>query len=1017
MKQLKNKFLSCLVLAASLACAPAFAGNAYLRVFVAEAPLSGASVLLNGVDQATTDERGSAQLPLEPGASVVTIAYDRLDDDVALPIEFEAAADEDVEISVTLFEAGAVPRIAVRKFQLGESGESGFITGQVLDVSGQPLSGAVVSLEDTDYSATTNANGVYTLQVPRGLYSIDVNAPNFREASAQDIRVMADLGVTARFRLLSSSSVATNQQVEEVFVLGVFNPQEDSASVERFATSITNAIDVEQLERFGDADVAAALNRVVGVAVTDSKYATVRGLDGRYISSTLNGLLMPSTDPQRRDVQLDLFPTDILGGIEIQKSYTPDQLATTTGGSIKILTKGLPDERVMKVSGSLGFNADFTGDEILNYNSSNEDWAGFDSGLRKLPGGVLEATDGGRSLTVCDPAIDPVRCTSALDAARLGVQFEDDYNVGDKDALPDGSVSAVLADRLDAGDNEWGYYLAATYDHSTSDRGTAELDNPLETSGTYMRARETTDLNGYLAVGYEFGSADEIYSKTTVLRSSDDTTRVESGVDGAEENQVDSTILEWVERQFVSQAFTGHHELDFDEGVHAVDWRLAYSRTNRDEPDRRQYSYFNGNLSTSALERRWSELEEDSIDVAVDYALTWDWGSISSTEFKTGVLWSDKEREVDQYRFGIRLGDRRDITLGIDENLEEILSYQNFALDRVRLAANTTATDSYDSEEEVQALYFTTNTELGEDWTALAGVRYEEFSQSLSYPNDDNAASELEYDDLYPALGLTWRPTEEWQLRLSFSQTVSYPGLIERSEAQSFDPDTDDRIFGNPDLEVSTIDNVDLRAEYYFSDSESISIALFAKEIDSPVERAIPDASGSAARGTTFVNQDSADLIGVEIDANKILVDEDDYTFFIGGNVSYIDSEVSLSEDSIRFEGAAADGRQLQGQSEWLANVQFGFDHYPTEQKLTLLVNYFDDRIYRISRGANTGPEFEVARVLVDLTYEKLISDAITLKASIKNILNEDVEFSQNSRVIESYQTGTSFGVGVSYRF
>lgn len=1009
-----NKYLTTLGMTLCLTSAPALASDAFLRVFFDDAPLSGVKVLLDGVEQGVTDTRGGVTVAIDGGDSVITL----VDDGVELPIEFNAQDDEDVEISVTIPTGeSAVPAVDIRKFGPGDAGDAGFITGQVLDSSGQPLSGAVVSLAGSPYSSTTNDNGIYSLSVPRGLYTVDVAAESFRPASVANVRVMSGLGVTARFRLLSASAApVAGGQVEEVFVLGVFNPQEDAASVERFATSITNAIDVEQLERFGDADVAAALNRVVGVAVTDSKYATVRGLDGRYISSTLNGLLMPSTDPLRRDVQLDLFPTDILGGIEIQKSYTPDQLATTTGGSIKILTKGLPDERVRKVSGSLGFNTDFTGDDVLNYRSSNDDWLGFDSNLRELPDGILEATNGGRSLTICERSVADI-CTPPLEAARLGVQFQDDYNVGDKIALPDGSASAVVADRLEAGDNEWGYYFAATYDRSTGDRGTAELDNPLETTGSYMRTRETTDLNGYLAVGYEFGQADEIYSKTTILRSTDDTTRVESGVDGAEENRVDSTILEWVERQFLSQAFTGHHEREFDEGLHAIDWRLAYSRTERDEPDRRQYSYFNGNLSTSAFERRWSDLEEDSIDVGLDYGLTWDWGSVSSTEFKVGVLWSDKERQVDQYRFGIRLGDRRDITFGIDEDLEEILSYQNFAVDRIRLAANTTNTDSYESEEEIQAAYITTNTELGESWTLLAGARYEEFTQNLEYPNDDLAASELEYDDWYPALALTWRPAEEWQVRFGYSQTVSYPGLIERSEAQSFDPDTDDQIFGNPDLQVSTINNYDARIEYYFSDSESISIAVFAKEIDTPIERALPDASGSAARGITFRNQASADLLGVEIDANKILIDEDDYTFFVGGNIAYIDSEVDLSDDSIRLEGADADGRQLQGQSEWLANVQFGYDHFPSEQKVTLLVNYFDDRIFRIARGANTGPEIEDARVVVDLTYEKMFSEELTLSASIKNILNEDIEFSQNGRTIESYQTGTSIGVGVSYRF
>lgn len=993
----------------------AMAAEAFVSVFLDEAPLRGVTVILDGTALDKTDDRGSTSATLQAGDHVLRL----LDDGVDFPVEFSSSAQQDVEISVTFTAAeNDQPVLRVRKFIAGDTSGSGFITGQVVDAVGTPLPGAIVRAVGTNYRTITDGSGIYQLDIPRGLYDLEVSSTSYDDVVVSNIRVLADLGVTARIIMQADEGIAAGGALEEVFVLGVFNPQEDAASIERYATSITNAVDAAQLERFGDADVASALNRVVGVAVTDSKYATVRGLDGRYISSTLNGLLMPSTDPQRRDVQLDLFPTDILEGIEIQKSYTPDQLATTTGGSIKIITRSIPDERIRKVSSSLGFNSDFTGDDIVGYRNSNDDWAGFDSGLRELPSGVLAATDGGRSLTICDPEIDPERCTSPLDAARLGVLFQDDYNVDTHKALPDGSIAGVMADRLPAGDNDWGYYLAASYDRSTSDRGSAELTNPLQNTGSYMRSRISVDLNGYLALGYEYGEAGTVSSKTTVLRSSDDTTRVESGVDSSEGNQVDRTILEWVERQFVSQSFTGHDEIAFDSGVHAFDWRAAYSRTTRDEPDRRQYTYLNGNLSTSAFERRWSELDEDSIDLGFDYTLDWDWTSTSSSEFKAGVLWSDKDRQVDQYRFGIRLGDRDDITFGLDQDLEEdILSYANFALDRVRLAANTAATDSYESQEEVQAFFLSANTELGEQWTLLVGARYEDFTQGLSYPNDDTATSKLTHDDWYPAINVAWRPLEEWQLRLGYSQTVSYPGLVERSEAQSFDPDTDDSIFGNSDLQVSTIDNVDLRAEYYFSDTESISVALFSKEIDKPVERAIPDGSGSAARGTTFVNQDKADLLGIEIDANVDLLDLDDYLLTLSGNASYIDSEVELSDDSLRLEGATANGRALQGQSEWLGNIQLAFDHYPTEQKFTLLLNYFDDRIFRISRGASTGPELEVERMVIDLVYEKMFSEDLTVKASVKNLLNEAVEYAQNGTTIESYDTGTRFSVGVSYRF
>lgn len=897
-----------------------------------------------------------------------------------------------------------------------------------------PLSGAAVFLNERNLG-TTDSQGGAEAALDAGEHVLTVENDGtrfpveFRSAAQEDVEIeitfTADTGdepqVSIRkFGVDGVPAIAVpTLPIEEVFVMGVFNPQENAASVERYAVSITNAIDTAQLERFGDSDIGSALNRVAGVAIVDRKYATVRGLDGRYISSTLNGLLMPSTDTQRREVELDLFPTVIVSGIEIQKSYTADQLATTTGGAIEIETKGIPDERILQVSGSLGYNPGATGSDILSYASSNDDWAGFDSGLRKLPGGVLGATDDGRSLTICDPAIDPVRCTSPAQAAQLGVGFQDDYRVGDKTGLPNMEVSAAYGDRLPAGENEWGYYLAADLDRTTVDRGDAELSNPLGIEGNYQRSQETTAITAYGAVGYEYGAANEVMSKTLYLHNTDDITRVDDGIEQLEDNQIDRYLLDWIERQFISQSFTGHNEFDFDHGIHQLDWRGAYSETERDEPDRRTYTYFNDTFSTSAFERRWSKLKETSKDLGADYSIDLDWGSNSATQIKFGAMWSDKDRTFDQYRFGVGITEfGSDLDLNIDQSLEkEILTYNNFAIGKVELRANTTDTDSYDSQEEIKAGYLTTNTDFGESWTLLVGARFEKFNQKLQYPNEPRANNELDYDDWYPAINLTWRPTDEIQIRAGYSETVSYPGIIERSEAQTFDPETDDPIFGNPDLQVSTIDNSDLRAEYYFSDSESVSLALFYKSIDQPVERAIPDASGSAATGITFVNQESAELFGVEIDGTKNVVDTDDYLVFVGGNVTYIDSKVDLSNDSLRLEGASADGRQLQGQSEWLGNLQIGVDHYPTEQEFTLLVNYFDKRIFRIARGQNTGPEYEEGRVIVDFTYEKTWNEHLVLEGSIKNLLNAKFELAQNDNTIESFNIGRFFKAGITYKF
>ena len=998
---------------------PSWAAEVFLHVFFEEAPLQNVEVSMGGNSLGQTDGRGALFFGVGVGAHTVDLSFQ---ENVIAQVRFQVsdANNEEVEVEVDYSRDGSEPGVAVRTFAVGESGgESGILSGTVMDAAGDPVSDAV--LTSNGETTTSAADGTFGFELPRGVRNVTIEADGFAAAFLDDIRIFANVGVTAEVsmspRRTADLGIAP-PQLEEVFVLGTFNPTETAVGTERFATSITDALDLEQLARFGDSDVAAALVRIVGVSVAEDKYATVRGLDGRYISATLNGLLMPSTDPLRRDVQLDLFPANILGGLEIQKSFSADLLASTTGGSVKINTLGLPDERIHKVGLSAGYNFDFTGDDIVSYRNSESDKYGWDNGLRDLPGDVVRATDGARRLTVCDPNLDPA-CTSPIDAARLAVKFQDDYNLDDTQANPDFGASWAFGDRYALESGDIGFYVAANYSSSTKDRGEAELNDTLDVFGTYMRSTESTASSAYLVAGYEFRDADEILSKTIVLHNSDDTVRFEDGVDAAEGNNQTRTIFEWVERDFFSQQFSGLHDVYLLDDAHTLEWRVAYSKTQRDEPDRRQYQYINDQLSLSSFERRWSDLEEESNDAVIDYTAPFNITENIYTEVKFGGLYSDKEREVDLYRFGIRTGSNADqLDFSIDANLEETLSYENAALDRWRLGTNTTDTDSYEADETYKAGYLSLNTEFGEAWTLTLGARYEDFEQELRYPNEPESGNVLEEDDIYGSAQLIYRLGEDWQFRAGFSQTVSYPGLIERAESLVFDPNTDDPIFGNPDLVVSKIDNYDLRAEYYFSGDESISLAYFHKDIDDPVERGVPDASGSAANnGITFRNNESAELDGVELDAYKVVWDDGENLMFVSGNITWIDSEVELTEDSIRLEGEDAIGRELQGQSEWLANFQIGYDHYPTEQKVTLLVNYFDDQIFRVTRGDNIGPELLVGRTLVDLNYEKLWGESLTLKLQIKNLFNEEFEYERDGVTIESFEEGTSVSASITYEF
>ena len=300
--------------------------------------------------------------------------------------------------------------------------------------------------------------------------------------------------------------------------------------------------------------------------------------------------------------------------------------------------------------------------------------------------------------------------------------------------------------------------------------------------------------------------------------------------------------------------------------------------------------------------------------------------------------------------------------------------------------------------------------------TFIAGIRQEKFEQDFVFPNDAEATeTTIPFDesDVYPSLGVTFTPWDSWQFRAAYGKTVSRPTLTERANTSFYD-DRNRLRSGNPNLETSEIDNFDLRAEYYFLVNGNVSLALFNKQIDKPVEVTVLDGSGSAVSGLTWANGDEATMNGVEFDINTNVFDTNSFTGFIGANLTYIDAEVSLSGRSLDLQTDAK--RELQGQSPFVANFQFGFDHIDTNQKFTFLVNHFDDRIDEITRV----PEeliYEAARTTLDFVYEVSFDHGSQIKFKAANITNSAIEFTQGDQIVEGWKEGAQLSLGYSYNF
>lgn len=988
----------------------AWSAELYLNTFLGPNPLKDIEVELDGKTVGSTDERGAVSAELDGGPHLVRVLEQGA---VLAEYRLELAPGESADLSITFTNFEQPPEITVAKYDASQTvgGAPGVVEGIVTDADGAPIAGATVRLDPVGVEAATDENGAFRVEAPRGLYVLGVRHPGYEAVRQENFRVVANIGVAANVTLSSAASMTETgagdgSAIEEIIVVGSYKRAAKPVDVERFSVAVTDAISVEELLRAGDSDVGASLKRIVGVAVTGGRYAVVRGLDGRYIASTLNGNLLPSTDPFRRDVQLDLFPSEILGGIEIQKSFTADVPGDTTGGIIKIATKDMPSEYVNSLSFSLGYTTGVTGEDLATYEGSDSDVYGYDDGLRALPGAVNAATNGGLDFSICqtDTQTD---CVSQAEAARLASLLPNIYNPKTQTAGPNYRLSYVLGNVFERDSGLIGLYGTASYDRSAQSRQDAFIDD-VDTRSDYVRDAFNTALSAYFVAGFESNGGWTASSKTLLLRDSEDTTESEAGTNKREDTTFRRVLLEWEERQLWAQQFQGSVPL-FE--THHLDWRAGVSQTTRYSPDRRTYFYQGGLLVVPSVERSYSDLTENGIDFGLDYALPLVFSEAINTNFKFGALYNNRERDNELVRLGFLLKDANAVNLGDD--IETLLTPENFASDAFRLRATSTDTDSYSATQESIAGYLSTETNLGEAWTLIAGLREDDFTQDLNFPNSGAAPVTLESNKRLPSVSTIYRLGDDWQFRLGYSKTISRPNITELAPSRFYDENGREYV-GCSTCTPSDIDNYDFRTEYYFNRTDSASLALFWKEIGDPLERSVADGSGSATNALTFRNNLSATVSGVEMDASKSFLFGEAHSLSVSGNLAFIDSEITLDDVGQRLE--LEDSRALQGQSPFLANLQFGYDHFATSQKVTMVVNYFEDRIDIVARKPNP-VIYEAARATVNLTYEKELANRSKLSLKIKNLLDEKTQYLQDGKVIESYRKGLEARLGYAYPF
>ena len=1019
-----------------------------LAVYVFENgnPAAGRAVRLDGGSDKTIGDDGAVFFDLAAGMHAVAVIADG---ELIYSHRFDSALGQNADLSIELSD-GAEPRATIAKYFRNEApaeravAAQGALAGRITS-DGVPVPNATVAVIGTDIVTRTDSGGNYRFELPRGIYSLEIADADLGKQRVDNVRVVANIERGASYSISAPEKTAdadldARPKIEELVVIARAKPMVSGES-ERYAVTVVDTMDAAELARFGGSDIAQSVIRIPSVTIKDGRFVFIRGLGGRYITTELNGAMLPSTDPSKRTVPLDLFPTNFVNQLDVKKTFIASMPGESTGGNLVINTRTFPTGSEGRISAQTGFTGGLTGSTV---------WADPIRGDYD----VFGADDGSRSnasvFRAISDALDYADYYPSVVEQELGrvgaLLLKDDLDLDTTTAKPKVTVGASYGNAFDFDwrGAEFGFFVAGNYRNEWKQRvdgiereysgragdsaggnGNGFADAiEIEDDFTFEQFSNDIESSALLNLGLNVGNssfgANSLYSRVTQNR-----VRYQEGFDGDALEQSIRYTIDWVERQFFSQQITGNHIMGGDESL-VADWQATFSRAKREAPDRREIRFdLTGNDGVYDLEvpnilRRYDDLVDDNFDFSVDFDYLVNPGAVSAATVLFGAQVITRERDSDSESYGFTGGQMLDDNapnLRVDDVINET-TITGDSSTGYTFQDKTLASDSYEADLDLNALYLSYDQLIGERYQLVLGARYEDFKQTTDTFSlqggglQDTAPavrSELDESVVLPTLTFNWFFTDTQTLRLAGSKTVSRPDFKETSNATFYDPDFDIRIRGNPNLQVSEAFNADLRYQFYWDDQNSVSAAVFYKDIDQPIERVVQPASGTAGNSRTFQNADEAQLYGIELEGRKEFPFGSSVTksFFIAGNVSWIESEVQL---------ATGDTRPLQGQPEYIANLIFGYDDIGNDHELTLLLNQNGDTIVDV--GVSQQPDV-ILEPRMDLTvnWRWYFANSWQFIFKGENLLDAEVEFTQGGNVYQSYKTGPQFTIGLNWDF
>ncbi len=972
--------------------------------------------------------------------------------------------------------------------------QNGKLNGIILDSkTGETLPGATVLLEGTSLVGSADFDGKFNINnIPEGKYNLIVNYISYNTKKITEIIIKTNELLNINVQLDPSSS----QDLNEIEVVVTLNKENNTALIlqQKNNGSLSDGISAETIRKSPDKNTSDVLKRVSGASIQDNKFAIIRGLNDRYNSAFLNGAPLPSTESDRKAFSFDIFPSNMLDNLVIIKTARPDLPGEFAGGIIEINTKNIPEKNFISLTTSSGYNSITTGKTQYYYKGGKTDWLGIDDGTRKLSSEMPNTSEYPIDIHEQAALAKKIK-TSDWGVYNKVFQPNSSFQIsaGSTIKLKEKDFFGIIASL--SYNNSFNFFKTNRYTYQSgqpNDRNNPLLADKIYNDETYQVQKL---IGGLLNMSVKLNSNNSISLKNMYSITSDDKTIKRGGTTTPNEihpNIIKATTLWYTQNIISTSQIVGEHLLP--NSKIKINWNGNLSQITRDIPNLRRHVYIKesylqnlqidpseppiynpndtvfsaqfgspkSNSSDYSGVSMWSKLKEKLYSGKFDVSRNFKFCPNFSSEIKSGLLYQQRLRTFDFRQFIYSPYHINGGNTIFNSNISQLNENSIFTQDNMGLIqqgtggnknvggfilSETTYPDSpYSAESKLNACYGLFDLKYKSFLRLITGVRYERYYQKISYNdllfaiNKKVITQDTINNDLLPSVNLIYSLTEKTNIRASFSRTLNRPEFRELAPFLFFDFNTGFSLNGDPSIQRATIDNYDLRFEWFPQGGQLISLTTFYKKFINPIELF----KGQNTYQVVYGNTPSAFAAGIEFeyrinignfyknDSNRIGKFLNDITLF--SNLALLKSEVDAQapKNPLLASSVSTYKRPLQGQSPYIINAGINYFNKKYNFSLSALINKIGPRIYLV--GNNIYQEiWESSRTIVDLQLTKsfLKNNNLEIKINIKDLFanNQPLQFYQNyankpfnkksntNTLLWDTKLGIVYSASISYKF